>query len=485
MGVKLTEDEKRALKEYHDRNSIYIAEVMDTRTPARNGDIKVWVLNSGTDRNNPENWVTAHQINNYGLTITDNKIGETYNTQPTGFGVWNTIPYIGNYVFIFYPCTVDKSFDAYWFGSANNYNNLMVPGISYDLTQKNDLSAKCETNLSTQSFGKRFEYTPLQNGLKTQGLDGDRLRGISTASTMRETPSHCYGFLSPFGNQMVIDDGWSIGDSNLNWDLDPRDNANDNNNKDDYGDYHNKKEWISSLKNKDKDNELNRFHGGFRFRTRNGTQILILDAGNIYMINKDGSAWMELSDDGYIDCYSEKGISASSDGDINLHGKNINIEAENTITLNAGNNMILNASGTISSNSGVLSVSDRLSVPTITASTGNINSLSSGEASIVGTFAGTLQGTAFYATSAGFMPMEQPLPSINAVELDSVEKPTYYNMEQKVDGETKTSITTRLPCHEPWAAHNKNNNIPDLVIKQVVKNINTKKVEPITKSNTI
>jgi len=465
---------------------IYIAEVMDTRSPLRNGDIKVWISDSNLDKNDPVNWITAHPLNNTGLTINDYKIGENFISQSTSFGIWNSIPYVGNHVLIFIPKTPGILSDVYWFGSANNSNNLMIPGISYDLTKNNDFTAKCEENYTEQLKGERFEYTPLQNGLKIQGLDNDRLRGISTASPIRDLPSHCYGFLSPLGNQMVVDDGWSLGDSNLNWDLDPRNNGNDNNNKDDYGDYHSKKNWIASLDNIDKNNELNRFHGGFRFRTRNGTQILILDAGNIYMINKDGSAWMELSDDGYIDCYSEKGISASSDGDINLHGKNINIEAENTITLNAKNNMILNTAGTISVNSGVVSISDRLSVPTITATSGNINSLTSGEASIIGTFAGTLQGTAMYATSSGMIPIEQPLPSVAEVDLDLPEEPTYYNVEQKIDDEMKTSITTRLPCHEPWATHNKNNNIPDLVIKQVFKNINTEKVtSQISKNNII
>lgn len=485
MNSRLTNSEKRAVLKYHDDNKIYIAQVMDTRAPLKNGDLKVWILNSGNERENPKNWVIAHPANGCNNVLNFNKVGNLYNTQETSFGVWNTIPYIGNYVFIFYPCSVDSTSTAYWFGSPSYYNNLMIPGIPYDLTQTTNLEAKFENNYHGNTVEKGSIYTPLQNGLELQGLDKDRLRGVSTASTFRDTPSHCYGFLSPLGNQMVIDDGWSKGDSNINWINDPRSNDNDNSNKDDYGVYHSKKEWIASISESDKDNKLNRFHGGFRFRTRNGTQLLILDCGNIYMINKDGTAWMELSDDGYIDCYSAFGINAASDGDINLHAPNINIEADETITLNAKKSIILNSSGNINANSNVLAVSKKISTPSLDAGAGIINSITSGAANMTGIFAGTLQGTALYATSAGTLPIEQPLPSLSSAEISEVEYPTYYDVEQEVNNDTITSINTRVPSHEPWAGHDKNNCIPDLIIKQVLKKEEIEPVNNVVEPNQI
>ena len=133
------------------------------------------------------------------------------------------------------------------------------------------------------------------DALQRQGLDKDRLRGISTAGSKRESPSMSWGYVSPTGHTMVIDDGWVEDDNKLNWLTETTDKN------------------ILGLKN---ENGLdpshiensNRYNSGFRLRTRNGTQILILDTGNIYMINRDGTAWLELSDDGYIDCFSKKEI---------------------------------------------------------------------------------------------------------------------------------------------------------------------------------
>ena len=74
--------------------------------------------------------------------------------------------------------------------------------------------------------------------------------------------------------------------------------------------------------------EDKRKNAGFRFRTRNGTQILIADEGTIFMINNDGSCWVEMTKNGFLEGYSKKGIAMSSDGDINLHtSKNIYMEA--------------------------------------------------------------------------------------------------------------------------------------------------------------
>lgn len=468
MNSQYTKQESQALKKFHDDNKIYVAQVMDTRTPLKNGDLKVWVLNSGTEKNNPKNWIIAHPANGCNNALNLHRVGNLYDRQETSFGVWNTIPYVGNYVFIFYPCTVESTTTAYWFGSPSFYNNIMMPGIAYDLTQTNNFEAKCETNYYGDEVTIGSKFTPLQTGLEKQGLDKDRLRGISTASSSRDTPSHCYGFLSPLGNQMVIDDGWSLGDSNINWINNPRSNDNDNQDKDDYGAYHSKKEWIASVNKGDKDNKLNRFHGGFRFRTRNGTQLLILDAGNIYMINKDGTAWAELSEDGYIDCYSQKGINAASDGNINLHAMNVNIEALNKVSIKAGSGVSVETNGNVMVKSGSVNVSDRISVPSLIADKGQIGVFKSPMAEVTGTFSGTLQGTAYYATAAGFQPIEQKYPDIEPMTSDVVKVTKTVAVKQKVGSGNIYSIASRVPTHEPWAGHDRNDSIPPLVVKQML-----------------
>ena len=493
MGHKLNKNEIKTLTKNNDVGRIYIAEVMDTRTPLYNGDIKVWVLNSGTERSNPNNWIIAHSANGTcGVTInTSTQKKEDFNNQQTSFGWWNPMPYIGNYVFVFYPTGYGENAIAYWFGTPLKINNIMLPGIPYDLTQNSsniDYSPKCETNHLNVDHQKGQVYPMLDNALKEQGLDKDLLRGVSTASSFREIPSMCYGFLSPLGNQFVIDDGWSNGDKNIPWTIEPRKNDMDNDGKDDYGLHHNKKQWKAELSDNSTEDKLNRFHGGFRFRTRNGTQLLILDTGNIYMINKDGSAWMELSDDGYIDCYSARGVNVASDGDINLHSKaNINIEAKGMISMKSGEGFSLDTAGNIKAQCGSLNVSAQVSVPTVISEVANIGLLTSKNAQLNGTFQGTLNGTAQFATLAGSTPIQQPIPVINQVVLTPTIVTETKSVEQMVDGSNETSIATRIPSHEPYAGHDKNKFIPKMIsrlFRKLKKEDNTNK-ETITKSNTI
>lgn len=487
----LTKDEMTSRKKMQDNGRIYIAEVMDARSPSRSGEIKVWILNSNTDKSNPATWVTAKcASNSFGTTINRN-IQNTgkYSEQQTSYGWWNPMPYVGTYVFVFFPCIIGENTEAYWFGSPMTQDNCMIPGISYNLNQqgnKIDYSPICEVNYKSKEIIPPKEYTILNNALKSQGLDNDLLRGVSTASSFRETPSMCYGFLSPLGNQFVIDDGWSLGDKNLSWLNDPRNADIDNDEKDDYGEYHSKKEWLSSLNPSSKDNKLNRFHGGFRFRTRNGTQLLILDSGNIYMINKDGSAWMELSDDGYIDCYSAKGVNVSSDGDINLYSqKNINIEAGGTISMKSSDGISIESSGSVNMDVGCVNISTQLSVPDITSTSAKIGTIMSKNAQLSGIFQGSLSGVAQYATTSGVIPVQQPLPIIEDAIPNKVIVSDLNSVEQVVGENPYQTICSRKPTHEPYAGHNKNDCIPELLYRQSFKGKQTTSTPTTTQTNTI
>ena len=474
LSAFITTKEKEARNSVADRSRIYMAEVMDARSPSKTGEILVWVLNADKDRTDPENWILAKPVvQSFGLTINNSAISSDYfETQVTSYGNWSPVPYVGSYVFIFYPNVQGGNATPYYFGSPIQQSNMMLPGISYDMISKSnqtDYTPTCEVNCMAEETSSPKPYTPLQAALTNQGLDKDRLRGISTASSYRDIPSHCYGFLSPLGNQMVIDDGWSIGDNNISWKNDPRVNDEDNSAKDDYGAYHSKKYWVASLEEADKENKLNRFHGGFRFRTRNGTQLLILDAGNIYMINKDGTAWAELSEDGYIDCYSHKGISCASDGDINLFGKNINIEATNMINMKAGKGYSLQTEGNVNIQSGDVVVSNNISVESLQSNFCYAGNFQSPNAEISGIFAGTLQGTAYYATSAGVVPIDQPLPEVDSHTVNRVISTGMATVKQKVGESEYEGLVSRKPTHEPWAEHDRNDRIPELIIKQAMK----------------
>ena len=495
MNSVLTQRDRDNIKSMQDTSMIYLAEVMDTRSPLRNGEIKVWIVKTASNKKDPSNWVTARCVSPmFGNTITNDAIS---NDKNMSYGWWNPIPYVGNYVFVFFPSVIGEKSVCYWFGSPVEVSNCMLPGISYDLTKdnnkdytpvydknylrdkknnksQNNTTSDASSSENKSSKDKPEEYKVLSKALETQGLKDDRLRGISTASSFRETPSRCYGFLSPLGNQFVIDDGWVVDGEKRSWLEDEKKKQEEkyvdkemHTGKDDYGFEHNNKEWKAELKEGSKDDKLNRFHGGFRFRTRNGTQLLILDCGTIYMINKDGSAWMELSDDGYIDCYSKKGISASSEGDINLHSdKNINIECSGKLNVSAKGGIIMETPAQINANCGTFNVSANISTENISANTGNINSLKSSNAELNGMFKGTLQGTAYFATYSGITPITQPEPNVE----QEIIPPTAKIKKNKTNGSEST--VSRKPTHEPWKEHDKNDCIPELNSLSKPKNKN-------------
>lgn len=125
---------------------------------------------------------------------------------------------------------------------------------------------------------------PLFDALKTQGLDKDKSRGLTTSGGSRESPSKVYGFKTKEGHHIVMDDGAEDGSDS-----------------------------------------------GIRIRCKGGAQIFLNDVtGSIYAINAGGTSWVELTKSGRLDIFAEGAISMHSKDDINLHAtKDINLHAQN------------------------------------------------------------------------------------------------------------------------------------------------------------
>ena len=94
--------------------------------------------------------------------------------------------------------------------------------------------------------------------------------------------------------------------------------------------------------------------GGVRLRSARGHQILMHDEGKfIYIVNQNGSAWIELDEKGNIDFYAAGDFSVHAQKNINFHaGDNFNVQAANDINVNAVGSIkaeaceILNLTGT-------------------------------------------------------------------------------------------------------------------------------------------
>lgn len=78
-----------------------------------------------------------------------------------------------------------------------------------------------------------------------------------------------------------------------------------------------------------------------RLRSAGGNQILLDDnEGIIYIINKPGTAWVELSKNGSINIFGEADTNIRAKGSFNLRAdKNVNIEAGRNIRLKAAGDM--------------------------------------------------------------------------------------------------------------------------------------------------
>ena len=203
-----------------------------------------------------------------------------------------------------------------------------------------------------KSASFRPVHTHIAETLLAQGLIKDKIRGVTSSSARRETPSQVFGISTPGpidhkgqfaptntdavnrhgevggkfahsrlgGHSFVMDDGTpSVGGETPI------------------------------------ENEL------IRFRTRKGAQVLLHDSENtVYIINSTGTAWVELSEDGKIDMYADESFSVHTIGDFNLRAeRDINIEAARNINMKAtGQNKNDEATGgvneTINSNENII-----------------------------------------------------------------------------------------------------------------------------------
>lgn len=302
-------------------NSVYVGFVKDNSDALRMRRLRVWIPELSPDPINglyTVNWCSpfagASPIKE------NNKTDESQ----TSYGMWFSPPDIDNEVVVMF-ANGDPNRGIYIGGMYQQSMNHMVPGIpTSTLTEDMDVigssgpaqeyNKKNKTIASKQSGHQRPGYTSLIDSLVNQGLYSDTLRGISTSGARRDDASKVTGLLTPGGNQLVMDD--------------------------------------------DTDNSF------IRFRTTNGTQIVINDTvGFIYMITRAGNSWLELSDKG-INAYTAGDYSIRCTGDYNVHADgdinlfsgnftNINANAElslssvETFNLISGNKLLMSSSGEI------------------------------------------------------------------------------------------------------------------------------------------
>lgn len=315
-----------------DPKFVQLATVMDNRDPQKSGKLKVWVQNSQSADDSKGSWITASYLSPFAGRTPGEPGAESYQQFPKGYGFWGVPPDVGVSVAIFF--ANGNIHDCYWFACGfDDRMNTMIPGSA---TQKLPNSGydmpvpvtDYDRNTLQTQLDQKYINVPLVAGLTKQNLLYDEQKGVPNRSSTRQTTSTVYGLASPRGNNFIIDDGYIDAELTApNWDEDP-----------------------DGYQNTQQNNPVNDTTVGLRksegiiLRTRSGAQFLLSESdGNVFIINRDGTARIEMTADGQITAHSDKSITIRTDEDFNLSikrdmnleiGRNLNVHTQGDTKLN-------------------------------------------------------------------------------------------------------------------------------------------------------
>jgi hypothetical protein len=252
-----------------------------------------------------------------------------------------------------------------------------------------------KANVDSVQDPRRPVFRPLAEGLMRQGLNSDTERGIASTSARREAPSKVFGFLTPRGNTMHVDD--------------------------------------------DEENEF------IRLRTRSGVGITIHETtGYVYIVSKNGNSWLEISDAG-IDLYTDNSFSVHAAKNINFRaGQNILLDAGNMLSMRSANGLFLESGKAINVRSGqhlVLNARGNLALRSgndmLLRAAGNHRTQGGGDVSSLAGGQQIRQGSQIQDNSAA-------APSTGDI--------TTAIPSAQSQGGVSTTVS-RLPTREPWSGH--------------------------------
>lgn len=299
---------------FADRNStqrfwgIYIGIVEFNKDASRTGKVTVNIPELNKDPKEKNLFECMYTSQFYGATnpnlVRDDDITLDENSLQS-YGMWAPPPDIGNTVLVAFgdgllskPFIMGHTLPVPY--------NQMTPGIaggpSFQGGPFNTPTVeKNNYDTDTKNNGKfRPIYHDFAETITKQGLINDPLRGATSSSARRETPSEVLGILTKGprdekgnavgpGHQFIMDD--------------------------------------------------NQSNSNIRLRTGGGNQILMDDStGSIYVINKNGTAWFELDRNGNYHFFGEGNMNFRSKGSFNLR-------ADKDVKIEAGNNIYMKATG--------------------------------------------------------------------------------------------------------------------------------------------
>ena len=405
----------------------FLAKVISHLDPSYMGGLEVEILTAvGGNQSSGQ----VHQVKYlnpfYGVTSSEYTADSTdYNGTQKSYGMWFVPPDTGTTVVVIFIDGDPKR--GYWIGCVQDENmNFMVPGIAatQQTVERGPRSPTAEYNKKTNARVADPEQIkkpvhPLAARLAEQGLLADDIRGITTSSARRETPSAVFGISTPGpidkrpnaprgaigksdcrvpnafvsrlgGTTFVMDDG----DDKFLRKTHAKDGP----------------PAYAAVEQGERGGDVTIPHNElFRIRTRTGHQILLHNSEDlIYICNSRGTTWIELTSNGKIDIYAADDISMHTSGNFNFTaGRDINFTSLNG---NINFNAALNFKATAGSNYELLAGAD-------------------GMLTVGGT--SHIKAGAEHRETAGVINMNGPGAA----------------------SATSAAVASRVPEHEPWAGH--------------------------------
>jgi len=382
----------------------------------------------------------------------------TYPGNRNTYGMWFTPPDVGVRVICFFVGGDPEK--GYYLGVLpDDGQNHMIPAIgavaNYQVnnaTQQqyfaNDPRLPvAEINVQNQQINNNPKFfdqpKPVHSYsaaiLFQQGLNKDLVRGPIASSSQRESPSNCYGIITP--GRAIYDGG--LTDETITEQLRAGTVS---------------PESIKVIGRRGghslvmDDGALDGSDNLIRIRTAKGHQITMSDDGNaFYICHANGQSWIELGQEGTVDVFSTNSVNVRTQGTINLHAdKDVNIYAGEKLNIKS-------KKGTTIQSDDAISLACKTSLTVFAEATLGIKSngtlaFKSKVATIDGGAALGLKGTVINLNGGPMLPVTTPKGLTKYLMPDTTfNSSTGWNIQE----DALESICTRSPTHEPWPYHNK------------------------------
>ncbi len=419
--------------------------------PTHMGVISVFIPRFGNDESNKEQWRQVKYCSPFYSRTNAAGPAENFLDVKTTGGIITPPPDLGTKVLCFFPD--GRNAAGYYFACVpDTYMMQTIPEAS--VNKDGEAGTEFNDDIDSNNIKKINNFTdpirPLdvytQGQLIAAGLETDTVRGTSTSTVMRESPSEVIGIASK--GRRITNQGLDF----LQTYKSQVQNPNTTDKKILQGllnPTYRKKGHSIALDDGDIDGASNQI----RFRTSTGHQILLNDSeGVIYISNRAGTAWVELGSAGTMDVYAKdsinfrtKDFNVHADGNIKMHSKGYSqFVSDQQLQVQSKSQTVISSQGEtgVSGSSGLhLQSGSDLRASSSSGMYLNTGGIMSVKGSLV-----LLQGPPLPAKSAKNIP-------------NTVQQDTQFDQAQGkwvIQDPLQTSVD-RAVTHEPYPLHNQPN----------------------------